>query len=286
MPTGSYGFEVGDIRCTVLSDGYFSYPASWFFPNADPQELAKGLAERRGPSEDQIVSPYTCLLVETGRSVILVDTGAGSAFTTSGAVGARLEMLGIRARDVDTVVLTHAHPDHIGGALDERGRPAFVNARHVIAESECDYWGRVRPNLRDVRLPEEVKQAMRDTAHRCLLALRHQLEPIGRETEISPGVRAIPAPGHTPGHMVVLIGPAGDQLLNMADAVADPLHVEHPEWHNGFDHCAAEAVETRRALLNRAASEKMRVMAFHFPFPSLGRVSAASGGGWAWTPGR
>lgn len=284
MPAGAYSFQVGTIRCTVMTDGYCSYPTPWFFPNADPRELAAAQEDRRLP-HGRILSPYTCLLIETGRHVVLVDTGAGATLTTSGAIAPRLEMSGIRARDIDTVVLTHAHPDHIGGAVDGRGRSAFPNARYILSEAEADFWSGPRADLRDVPLPDDVKHGMSETAQRCLLILRHQLELIDRETEIVPGVRAIPAPGHTPGHLALLLASDGDQLLNLGDAAVHPLHLEHPEWHNGFDQAAGQAVCTRRSLVDRAVQEHMHLMAFHFPFPSVGRVAARAEGGWEWLPG-
>src|SRR4051794_8659810 len=106
MPEGSYAFQVGSVRCTVLSDGYYAYPTPWVFPNADADLLAAALDRRRLPHH-AILSPYTCLLIESGRHVALVDTGAGDTTRTSGAILSRLEMAGIRPRDIDTVILTH-----------------------------------------------------------------------------------------------------------------------------------------------------------------------------------
>src|SRR5215469_8623304 len=167
MPQGSYTFQVGSICCTVLSDGYYSYPTEWFFPNADQGVLRQLLADSRMPTQ-HILSPYTCLLIETGRHVILVDTGAGAGNRTTGAICARLEMAGIRPRDVDTVILTHAHPDHIGGAVGRAGRPVFRQARHVLSEYEFGFWTASRPDLSGMRVPAELKGRMTPAARRTL----------------------------------------------------------------------------------------------------------------------
>ena len=284
MPEGSHRFAVGSIRCTVLSDGYYSYPTSWLFPNADHQQLCQALHDHRMPQDD-VLSPYTCLLIETGRHVVLVDTGAGEYSRTSGAILARLDMCGIRPKDVDTVILTHAHPDHIGGAVDSVGRPAFPNARYVLSEIEWEFWTSPRPDLRCLRVPDDAKASIQSVARRCLGPLRHQIEPIDRETEVVPGVRALSAPGHTPGHLAVLIASEGEHLLNLGDAAVHPLHLEQPGWENGFDLASDSAVATRRRLLECAVAEKMHLMAFHFPFPSIGRIAPGKLGGWEWSPG-
>jgi glyoxylase-like metal-dependent hydrolase (beta-lactamase superfamily II) len=288
MPAGSHRFQVGTLWCTVLSDGYVANPASWYFPNAGRVELAEALA-RHGPDCETVISPYTCLLVETGSEVVLADAGMGNASNTSGAILARLEVAGIRRPDVTTVILTHAHPDHIGGAVDWRNPaaplPMFPNARFVMAEAEWDFWTSAHVDLRSLRVDGAVKAAMPFTARRCLQALRHQVELIGRETEIVPGIRALPAPGHTPGHLALLLSSEGCQLLNLGDAAVHPLHLENPEWQNGFDLDPCRAVATRHSLMERAAADRMHVMAFHFPFPSVGRVVPGAKGGWDWNPG-
>jgi len=288
MPAGSHRFQVGTLCCTVLSDGYVDHPTSWCFPNADPVELEQALDSHALPPE-RILFPYNCLLVETGRHVVLADTGLGAASNTSGAILARLEMAGIRPQDVDTVIFTHGHPDHIGGAVDLRNpsapTPVFPNARYVLSETEWDFWIDGRMDLRALPLGAEMKANMQLTARRNLTALRHQVELIDRGAEIVPGVHAIAAPGHTPGHLALLLESDGRQMLNLGDAALHPLHLKYPHWQNGFDLLPDQALATRRALLATAAAEEMHVMAFHFPFPSVGRIAARSEGGWEWTPG-
>jgi hypothetical protein len=116
---------------------------------------------------------------------------------------------------------------------------------YVMAEAEWDFWTSAHVDLRSLRVDGAVKAAMPFTARRCLQALRHQVELIGRETEIVPGIRALPAPGHTPGHLALLLSSEGCQLLNLGDAAVHPLHLENPEWQNGFDLDPCRAVYLR-----------------------------------------
>ena len=165
-----------------------------------------------------------------------------------------------------------------------RGRPHFPNAAYYISETEHEFWMAPHRNLSGMCLPEDTKRFLEHYARRCLEPLRHHIEPVDGETEILPGVRLLPAPGHTPGHMALLLESDGQQLLNLGDAAVHPLHLEHPEWSNGFDLAPDCAAATRRALLDRAVADHMHVMAFHFPFPSVGRVERRNGA-WEWMPG-
>jgi glyoxylase-like metal-dependent hydrolase (beta-lactamase superfamily II) len=155
----------------------------------------------------------------------------------------------------------------------------------VLSEHEFEFWTSRRPDLSQMRVPQEMRSSMAPAARTALDALRFQIETVDRETEIVPGVRLIPAPGHTPGHLALMVSSGGRHLLNLGDAAVHPLHLEQPELENGFDLAASTAAATRKELLERAVAEGMRLMAFHFPFPSVGRVAAREEGGWSWSPG-
>lgn len=280
MESNRKPFTVGEIQCVAISDGTFPYPTEWF-SNVPQEQVEDSLRDHDLPL-NQVVSPYTCLLVKTGKEKILIDTGADGLAPTTGNLLKNLKAEGIAPDEITTVLLTHAHPDHIGGVLDAEGEPAFPNARYLMARTEWDFWT-ARPNLQGTGMDVHMKELLLNCALKNLPPLKPQMELLNAEKEIAPGIHAIPAPGHTPGHIALVISSAREELLHIADSALHPIHLEHPAWRNVFDLSEDGAVMTRQRLLDRAAADNMNVLAYHFPFPGLGRVTS-SGNAWRWEP--
>lgn len=281
MSNESYRFKVGAIECIAVSDGTFAYAPDAFVANAPVERFEQELRDHNLPSTE-VISPYTCLLVNTGKHRLLIDTGAGFA-PTNGKLVDNLASVDIAPADIDTIILTHGHADHIGGATDGTGAPLFPNARYVMWQAEWDFWTQDRPDLGAMPVDDHLRHLLIDFAHAKLPPIRAQLDLIDREVEIVPGVYAIPAPGHTPGHIALLITSGDQQLLHMADTVLHPILMEHPEWQPSFDLIPDQAAATKRRILDRAAADQALTLAFHFPFPGLGRV-VQEGAAWRWQP--
>jgi glyoxylase-like metal-dependent hydrolase (beta-lactamase superfamily II) len=272
-------FRVGEIRCVALKDGTYSYPTNWIFSNVAQAEVEERLRERSLPTT-HIQSPYTCLLVRDGKNVVLIDTGAAALAPTTGDLPRQLAAEGVKPEEVTHVVLTHGHPDHIGAVLDVNGKPAFANARYVMSRAEFEFWTR-DPDLHGAAIDNQMKQMLVSVAKKNLIPLKEQMDLVDGEREIVPGVQIIPAPGHTPGHVGVLVTSAKTHLLHVSDAVLHPLNMEYPAWRNVFDLDEELAAQTRQRFFDRAASDKIKVLAYHFPFPGLGYVET-HGHVWKW----
>ena len=289
MTTDIYRFKVGDFQCVAVSDGTHTYapptfppPAIFLFTNAPRERLEETLREHNlYPGQwAEWVSPYICLAVNTGEHQVLVDTGAGDLAPSTGKLLQNLQAAGIAPEDIDTVIITHGHPDHIGGNTDSEGRSTFPNARYIMWKDEWDFW---TSGQAEAKLDEHVREVLLKFARKNLPPIQDQLELVALETEIVSGIRALAAPGHTPGHMALAISSRGEQLLCISDVVLHPIHLEQPEWHAAVDFAPEQVVATRRRILTMAAAGETLVLAFHFPFPGLGHVSQ-SGDTWQWEP--
>ena len=290
MITGYHRFRLGEFECIAVSDGSFNYPLESFFANAPRSQLEEVL-RRKGLPTDYVSTPYTCLFVDTGAHRVMIDTGAGAlganaskffpsvdhSTTITGNLLQNMQAAGVDAADVDTVVITHAHPDHIGGTLNEDGTLAFSTARYFIAREEWGFW-----------MSEVAEQAapapMVAIARQALEPLRDRVSLIKDGAEIVPGIRAVATPGHTPGHLALSVRSADEQLLHISDTVLHPLHLEHPDWVPVFDAVPEQAAASKQRIFDRAVREKALIFAHHFPpFPNIGSVTGAEVG-WNWHP--
>jgi glyoxylase-like metal-dependent hydrolase (beta-lactamase superfamily II) len=265
-------FTVGDIHGQILSDGFLPYEPAFLCANAPEDELLAAL-EGRLDEQGMLSTPYHCVLVETSAGTALIDTGLGRAAAAAGApAGKLLETLaaaGINPADIDVVVLSHAHPDHIGG-LAFQGELTFPAARHVMSADEWNFWTSATELA---RLPDILADPAREVLPQLQTA--GVLDLAVGETDVLPGVQLVPAPGHTVGHCVVRLTSGTEQAVFLADSVLDDLQFTHPEWVSAVEAIPERTVTTRAALLDRAADDQSLVFAYHVP--GLGHVESHGG---------
>ncbi len=281
MAKKSYPFKVGSFECSVISDGDFAIPHHEIFPDVSISRVEE-LLRKHNIKPGGVPIEATCLLVKTGQKLVLLDTGFGSDFEPG--VGKLIENLkaeGIKPTDIDIIIVSHAHLDHIGGNTDVKGKLVFPNARYIISKDEWDFWA-WEPNMASLR-EDGFKQVQIKNVHKNLLPIHDRFDKVNYETEILPGIKTIAAPGHTPGHMALSISSGGEQLLCIFDIAHYVFELEQPDWYFSGDVNPEQAVRSRRQVLDRAATDKVLVMAGHFAFPGLGHI-IKDGEAWRWQP--
>jgi glyoxylase-like metal-dependent hydrolase (beta-lactamase superfamily II) len=267
---GVYRTKLGDIQLTALYDG------TWFLPiddnfvrNASGTEVNQALADAFLPPRVLPIS-FTALLVNTGGKLVLIDTGtAGQITDTAGAMLANLAVAGIAPGAIDTILVSHFHPDHIDGLKTKNGDKVFAKAEIWVPEPEWAYW------MNDTHMTGTSKSVHGYflNAQRIFGDIAHEVRQFKPGAEVAPGIVSIPAYGHTPGHTAFAIHSGKQSMLVMSDTVRNPyLFARHPDWQPIFDMDGPQAVTARRAMLDRAAADRMLVEAFHFPFPACGHM--------------
>lgn len=278
---GFYRFMLGDFEITVLSDGAYEIPTTLTGTNVPRAEVQAFLARNFLDPEIRL-SHVNIPLINTGNELILVDVGGGTTWRpTAGKLVENLQAAGYKPEDVDKVILTHGHPDHIWGLIDELDdSPRFPNATYVIAAAEWDFW-----------TTDLAARKMKAAFASFVTGAKKQLMPIAEKTtrikpgaEIVPGIVSIDTPGHTAGHISLAVSSKGRTLLVSADVITSPhVSLENPHWWPGTDLDPAQGEASRRKFLAQAAADRALVLAYHISFPGLGHV-AAQGSVWRWVP--
>lgn len=279
-----YHFTIGDAKATVISDGTLTFPVGFFVPNADPTEATAALADNFLPT-DNVLAHLNVLYLETDEHRVLIDAGAGNTFgPTVGYLVNNLQAAGIAPDTIDTVILTHAHPDHIGGILDDSGNPVFANASYYISATEWDFWTAPTVTMPNALVDADTQASTVAVAKEWLGAIADRTTRFALGDEIIPGIVSVPSVGHTPGQSSYLITSGDDSLLATGDVFfSDPLNLENPDWEVAFDTDPQAGVETRKELLETVVGDRRQLLVPHMPFPGLGHVRV-QGDAYGWEP--
>jgi glyoxylase-like metal-dependent hydrolase (beta-lactamase superfamily II) len=263
-----YRFKVGQFQCLLTKDGGGPRVATSFLPDAPPDEL-ETIVRQHNLDPAALDFSINILHIQTDKHSILVDTGLG----TSGLPD-KLTSEGVDLLTIDTVVITHGHWDHIGGILNVDGEFVYPNAKYIIWKTEWDHWTAAD------RFAEGDTNPARGVWEK-LKANQDRVTTIGGqgagEAEMFPGICALAAPGHTVGHMALLIESSGEKLLHIADAAHHHFQMACAQWSPSFDADKNQSVVTRQQLFERAALEDARLMGYHFSFPGIGWVNRIDG---------
>jgi glyoxylase-like metal-dependent hydrolase (beta-lactamase superfamily II) len=272
---GFYRFSLGQFQLTVVSDGTIAFPAEALWPEATKAERDAVLVSDF-QSPDKSTLQLNVLAVNTGERLVLIDAGSRGKIKPQPTAGRLLQNLAaaeIKPEEVDTVLITHAHPDHLWGVANASDTErTFPNAEYVIGEAELNFWMQPQHPLENHAFWGGIYHQNMKT----LAAIKDRIRTVKPDGEVVPGITAIATPGHTPGHTSVQIASGSNQLLCTADVVGNrAVAFQHPDWRGGFDLDLDQGAKTRRAFLDRCASEKVMVSTYHLPFPGIGHVVRA-----------
>jgi len=273
-------YKVGSAEVIAIYDGIWEKPHDPAFISNASVEDVKAAMVKAGLPADFVSIPFTVVVVKNAGRIIMCDSGTGGQVQpTAGKLAANMKMAGIDPARIDTILISHFHPDHIFGLMEkDTNKPVYPNAEIIVSDVEYKFW--TDPAVID-RLPE----ARKGLARRIQAAFPtwKNIREVAGEPEVAPGIRFVSAPGHTPGHRAFHLSSGASQLMISGDTAYLPaLVVANPGWHGVYDQDAAMAEASRRKLLDRVIADKVMICGYHFPFPGAGTI-AKDGAGYALT---
>jgi glyoxylase-like metal-dependent hydrolase (beta-lactamase superfamily II) len=269
--------KLGDMEVIALNDGVARRPLAAEFVRNAPMAEVQALLKSQNLPTDYIDIPFTAFLIVAGNRRVLMDTGfADNGGSTTGRLMANLNAAGFKAEDIDTVILSHYHGDHINGVRNKAGQLVFPKAKIMVPTVEHAFW---MDDARMAAAPEAMKGAFQNVRRVFSGIPTDQLMQFEPSKEVLPGISSVAAFGHTPGHTLFRVESKGEKFAYLADLTNIPeIFARNPDWAVQFDMNADAARDTRRKMFEMVVNEKMLAGGFHFPFPAFGRVEKLGSG--------
>ena len=278
--SNDYCFVQGEFEVTIVSDGYITVPIDIVAPEGSPEERNDILIRTGNLKAGLVESKTNIPIIRHANDLIIVDVGSGDRYQLSdGRLSANLDTAGIDAGAITKVVFTHAHPDHIWGTLIENGSLRFPNATYYVGAAEWNFW--MDPDYRS-NMPS-VLHEFAEGARRDLGAIRDRVVMLKPGDDIVTGLRALDTAGHTPGHLSLEMA-GGEGLIISADAATNEIaSFQHPKSPFGYDTIPDLAISNRARLIDRAATDRIKLLGYHWTYPGVG-FAERKGHGYQYVP--
>ena len=279
---GYYRLQLGQFEITALYDGAIELDTK-LLHNTTAADLNR-LLSRMFVGNPKMQTAVNAYLINTGGHLVLIDTGAAKLFGPSlGYVPQNMKAAGYEPAQVDMVILTHMHPDHIGGLEDASGQPLFPKAQIRVSRADSDFWLSQKAADGASAKVQPFFRIARDSAAPYLTS--GQWKTFTEGTVLVPGIQAVKANGHTPGHTAYAVESEGQKLLIWGDLVhAHAVQFARPGVSIEFDIDRKQAIATRRGIMKAMAASKSLVAGMHLPFPGIGHVRSEGKGRYGWVP--
>ncbi len=268
-----YRYKVGDFEVTAISDGVLNAPIQQgFVKNASVDDVNAALEAAFMP-RGTLANQFNPVLINTGSQLILVDTGngPGRSPTTGMLLAGGLAAAGVDPKQVNTVIISHFHGDHIGGLRSGDGPINFPNAEIIVPADEWAFW---MDDGNMSRAPESgpVRTTFQNT-RRIFAGMGDKVKRFERGKDVVPGITSIATTGHTPGHSSFLVTSGSGKLVIQADVTGNPaVNLRNPGWHSWADMDGPQAEASRRKLFDMVAADRIPITGYHYPFPALGHI--------------